>query len=106
MNTRPSTGMTSCGSSNSLPRPFRETMHPGALHNRPRAHWRRRIDRRGIPEDILARLNVKKGDVLHVVETADRELRLIPFDPALAAKMDKAEDIMRRYRNTLDALAK
>jgi putative addiction module antidote len=59
-----------------------------------------------IPEDILARLNVKKGDVLHVVETADRELRLIPFDPALAAKMDKAEDIMRRYRNTLDALAK
>jgi putative addiction module antidote len=59
-----------------------------------------------IPEVILARLNVKKGDVLHVVETADRELRLIPFDPALAAKMDKAEDIMRRYRNTLDALAK
>ena len=59
-----------------------------------------------IPEDILARLNVKKGDVLHVVETADGELRLIPFDPALAAKMDKAEDIMRRHRNTLDALAK
>jgi putative addiction module antidote len=59
-----------------------------------------------IPDDILARLNVKKGDVLHVVETADDELRLIPFDPALAAKMDNAEDIMRRYRNTLDALAK
>ena len=29
-----------------------------------------------IPEDILAGLNVKKGDVLHVVETADGELRL------------------------------
>jgi hypothetical protein len=43
---------------------------------------------------------------LHVVETADGELRLIPFDAALAAKMDKAEDIMGRYRNTLDALAK
>jgi putative addiction module antidote len=59
-----------------------------------------------IPDDILARLNVKKGDVLHVVETTDGELRLIRFDAALAAKMDKAEDIMRRYRNTLDALAK
>jgi len=59
-----------------------------------------------IPDDILARLNVKRGDVLHVVETADGELRLIPFDPALAAKMDKAKDIMRRYRNTLNALAK
>ena len=59
-----------------------------------------------IPDDILARLNVKRGDVLHVVETANGELRLIPFDPAFSEKRDKAEDIMRRYRNTLDALAK
>jgi antitoxin component of MazEF toxin-antitoxin module len=47
-----------------------------------------------IPKEMLARLNVSKGDVLYAV------------DPAFAEKMDKVDDIMRRYRNTLDALAK
>jgi putative addiction module antidote len=59
-----------------------------------------------IPKEMLARLNVSKGDVLYAVETADGGYRLTPFDPAFAEKMDKVDDIMRRYRNTLDALAK
>ena len=59
-----------------------------------------------IPKDMLARLNVKKGDMLHAVETAEGGVLLTPFDPDFAAKMDKAEDIMRRYRNTLNVLAK
>ncbi len=58
-----------------------------------------------IPKDMLARLNVAKGDVLHAVETRDGYL-ITPYDPAFAEKMDKAEAIMRRYRNTLHALAK
>jgi hypothetical protein len=32
--------------------------------------------------------------------------RLTPYDPEFAGKLDKAEGIMRRYRNTLNALAK
>jgi putative addiction module antidote len=59
-----------------------------------------------IPKEMLARLNVSKGDVLYAVETADGGYRLTPFDPEFAEKMDKVDDIMRRYRNTLDALAK
>jgi putative addiction module antidote len=59
-----------------------------------------------IPKEMLARLNVKKGDVLYAVETPDGGYRLTPFDPGFAEKMDKAEDIMRRYRNTLNVLAK
>ncbi len=59
-----------------------------------------------IPKDMLARLNVKKGDILHAVETAEGGLHLTPFDPAFAAKMEKAEEIIRRYRNTLSVLAK
>jgi putative addiction module antidote len=59
-----------------------------------------------IPKEMLARLNVRKGDVLYAVETPDGGYRLTPFDPGFAEKMDKAEDIMRRYRNTLNVLAK
>jgi putative addiction module antidote len=59
-----------------------------------------------IPKEMLARLNVRKGDVLYAVETPDGGYRLTPFDPGFADKMDKAEDIMRRYRNTLNVLAK
>ena len=59
-----------------------------------------------IPKDMLARMNVSKGDVLHAVETADGGYLLTPYDPDFAAKMEKVEDIMRRYRNTLHALAK
>jgi putative addiction module antidote len=59
-----------------------------------------------IPKDLLARLNVAKGDTLYAVETADGGLLLTPYDPAFAERMKKAEAIMRRYRNTLQTLAK
>ncbi len=59
-----------------------------------------------IPKDMLARLNVGKGDVLYAVETPDGGYRLTPYDPDFAQKMDKAEAIMKRYRNTLNVLAK
>jgi len=58
-----------------------------------------------IPKEMLKRLNVGKGDVLYAVETPDGGYRLSPYDPDFAAKMDRAEAIMRRYRNTLHTLA-
>ena len=58
-----------------------------------------------IPKEMLARLNVGKGDVLYAVETPDGDYRLTPYDPGFAEKMDKADEIMRRYRNTLHVLA-
>jgi putative addiction module antidote len=59
-----------------------------------------------IPKEMLNRLNVAKGDVLYAVEEAGGGYRLTPYDPDFADKMDKAEEIMKRYRNTLHALAK
>ncbi len=59
-----------------------------------------------IPKEMLARMNVGKGDVLYAVEGVDGSYRLTPYDPVFADKMAKAEDIMRRYRNTLHVLAK
>lgn len=59
-----------------------------------------------IPKEMLARLGVAKGDVLHVRETPDGGYYLTAHDPDFAGKMDKAEAIMKRYRNTLAVLAK
>ena len=59
-----------------------------------------------MPKEMLKRLNVGKGDVLYFTETPDGGYRLTAGDPAFADKMDKAEAIMRRYRNTLSVLAK
>jgi len=58
-----------------------------------------------IPKKMLARMNVAEGDTLYVVEAPDGSYRLTAYDPAFARKMEKADDIMRRYRNTLHVLA-
>jgi putative addiction module antidote len=58
-----------------------------------------------IPKEMLAHMNVGKGDTLYAVEGPDGSYRLTPYDPAFARKMEKADDIMRRYRNTLHVLA-
>ncbi len=59
-----------------------------------------------IPKEMLTRLNVGKGDLLYAVEAPDGSYRLTPYDPTFAEKMEKVEDIARRYRNTLHVLAK
>jgi putative addiction module antidote len=58
-----------------------------------------------IPKAMLDRMNLGKGDVLYAIEAPDGSYRLTPYDPAFASKMEKADDIMRRYRNTLHVLA-
>jgi len=59
-----------------------------------------------IPKDMLARLGVGKGDVLYLSETPDGGYHLTAYDPGFAAKMDKADEIMKRYRNNLAVLTK
>lgn len=57
-----------------------------------------------LPRELLARLRVEKGDTLYVTELPDG-IKLAPFDPAFAAKMEVAEKVMRRRRNLLHKLA-
>ncbi len=59
-----------------------------------------------IPQEMLTRMKVAKGDALYAVETPDGGYRLTTDDPDFAGKMDKADDIIRRYRDTLHTLAK
>jgi putative addiction module antidote len=57
-----------------------------------------------LPKDLLERLRVKKGDLLHVVETPSG-IELTPYDPEFAEQMAIAEEVMREDRNVLKKLA-
>ena len=59
-----------------------------------------------LPKEALARLNADEGDVLFLTDAADGSFRLTAGDPSFADKMEIAEKISRRYRNTLRELAK
>jgi putative addiction module antidote len=58
-----------------------------------------------LPKEVLARLKLEKGDVLHVTETPDG-VRLTPHDPTFEAQMKAARAVMRKRRNVLHELAK
>lgn len=57
-----------------------------------------------LPKELLEKLRVGKGDVLHVLETPNG-IELTSFDPEFARQMDVAEGIMRKRRNLLKKLA-
>ena len=58
-----------------------------------------------LPKELLAKLRVEKGDMLHVIET-ENGIELTPYDPVFNAQMEIAEDIMREDRDILRKLAK
>jgi putative addiction module antidote len=57
-----------------------------------------------LPKEILARLNIQKGDTLYVTETPDG-VQLTPYRADFDKTMQVALDVMRRYRDTLKKLA-
>jgi putative addiction module antidote len=59
-----------------------------------------------LPKEVIQRLQAGDGERLFLIEAADGDYRLTPYDPVFEQKMEKAEEIMGRYRNTLHALAK
>ncbi|WP_372621723.1 AbrB/MazE/SpoVT family DNA-binding domain-containing protein [Falsiroseomonas sp.] len=58
-----------------------------------------------LPKDLLARLNLREGDSLHLVESSDG-FRLMRADPDFERQMEVARDVMRRRRAVLRELAK
>ncbi len=59
-----------------------------------------------LPKDVINRLRTDDGKPLFLIESPDGSYQLTPYDPTFAEKMAKAEDIMNRYKNTLNVLAK
>ena len=58
-----------------------------------------------LPKEVLARLNVEKGDLIYLTESADG-VRLTPHDPSFEVQMKAARAIMRKRRNVLLELVK
>lgn len=58
-----------------------------------------------LPKEVLQHLQVGKGDVLYVVETANG-IELTPYDPEFAEQMKVAERVMREDRDVLRQLAR
>jgi len=59
-----------------------------------------------LPKEVILRLGTTDGGPLYLTEIPEGGYRLTPYDPSFEKKMAKAEDIIRRYRNTLHALAR
>ncbi|HEX4598286.1 MAG TPA: AbrB/MazE/SpoVT family DNA-binding domain-containing protein [Burkholderiaceae bacterium] len=59
-----------------------------------------------LPKEVLSQLRSGDGERLFLIEEAGGDYRLTAYDPAFARKVQMAEDIMNRYRNTLRELAK
>jgi putative addiction module antidote len=58
------------------------------------------------PKELLARLKLKEGDKLHVVEQTERGIKLSPYDPKHAKAMEFARRSFREYADAYKALAK
>jgi putative addiction module antidote len=59
-----------------------------------------------IPRELMQRLDLKRGQQLHVTELAGGGFQALPYDPDFEKTMEIADEIMDEYRDTLAALAK
>jgi putative addiction module antidote len=59
-----------------------------------------------LPKEVLGYLRAVEGEYLFLLEGPNNSYRLTTLDPAFQKKIEKAEEIMARYRNTLHELAK
>jgi putative addiction module antidote len=59
-----------------------------------------------LPRELMQRLDLKRGQQLHVTELAGGGFQALPYDPDFERTMELADEVMDKYRDTLAALAK
>ena len=59
-----------------------------------------------LPRELMQRLDLKRGQQLHIIELAGGGFQAVPYDPDFAKAMEVADQLMDQYRDTLLALAK
>ena len=59
-----------------------------------------------LPRELMQRLDLKRGQQLHVVELAGGGFQAMPYDPDFEKLMEIADQTMDEYRDTMSALAK
>jgi putative addiction module antidote len=58
-----------------------------------------------LPRDLLAKLQLDKGDSIFLVDTPDG-MRITSYDPAFAEQMESARTLMKKRRNVVNELTK
>jgi len=59
-----------------------------------------------LPRELMQRLDLKRGQQLHITELAGGGFQALPYDPDFEKTMEIADEIMDEYRDTLATLAK
>jgi putative addiction module antidote len=59
-----------------------------------------------LPRELMQRLDLKRGQQLHVTELAGGGFQLLPYNPDFEKTMETVDEIMDEYRDTLAALAR
>lgn len=59
-----------------------------------------------LPRELMQRLDLKRGQSLHITELAGGGFQALPYDPDFEKTMDAADEVMDEYRDTLATLAK
>jgi putative addiction module antidote len=59
-----------------------------------------------LPKEVLARMNVGKGDTVYLTESANGGFNLTPYNDEFERQMEAARRIMKKRRNVLRELAK
>jgi putative addiction module antidote len=59
-----------------------------------------------IPRELMQRLDLKRGQQLHITELPGGGFQALPYDPDFERTMELAEETMDKYRDTLATLAK
>ena len=59
-----------------------------------------------LPRELMQRLDLKRGQQLHIIELAGGGFQVLPYDPDFEKTMKIADEIMDEYKDTLAALAK
>lgn len=59
-----------------------------------------------LPKEVLAKLNLIKGDSVWMTEKSDSEISLSPYNADFAEQMKIARALMKKRRHVLRELAK
>jgi putative addiction module antidote len=59
-----------------------------------------------LPRELMQRLDLKRGQQLHVIELAGGGFQVLPYDPDFERTMQIADEVMDQYCDTLTTLAK
>jgi putative addiction module antidote len=59
-----------------------------------------------LPRELMQRLDLKRGQQLHITELPGGGFQALPYDPNFEKAMNIADEVMDEYRDTLAALAK